>query len=222
MVKLIDILSEQIESNSSQVEKRLRTLFSAMQDVKGIDNVVGCVSLKKSKELCMMHNHDHIKTQTEVLSLLRLFGYNALDKMRFDQFDMFYWLATCFIANGGYARTFSQGPLEAVNLEIKVREMQAEYDEEQINTREGWGDLYDMSDDEDAKEYYLDKTDKSGRFVAVTVRFKEKLKTPITLENIKMNKKLSHLSLIKQSRLSVMSIDSKSWKILNNMGRINL
>ena len=71
------------------------------------------------------------------------------------------------------------------------------------------------------REYYLDKTDKSGRFVAVTVRFKEKLRTPITLENIKMNKNLSHLSLIKQSRLSVMPIDSKSWKILNNMGRIN-
>jgi len=71
------------------------------------------------------------------------------------------------------------------------------------------------------KEYYLDKTDKSGRFVAVTVRFKEKLKKPITLESIKMNMNLSHLSLIKQSRLSVMPIDSKSWKILNNMGRIN-
>ena len=71
------------------------------------------------------------------------------------------------------------------------------------------------------KEYYLDKTDKSGRFVAVNVRFKEKLKTPITLESIKMNKKLSHLSLIKQSRLSVMPIDSKSWKIINNMSRIN-
>ena len=71
------------------------------------------------------------------------------------------------------------------------------------------------------KEYYLDKTDKSGRFVAVNVRFKEKLKTPITLESIKMNKKLSHLYLIKQSRLSVMPIDSKSWKILNNMSRIN-
>jgi len=76
--------------------------------------------------------------------------------MRLDQFDMFYWLATCFIANGGYARTFSQGPLEAVNLEIIVREMQADFDEEIIQTREGWGDLYDMSDDEDAKEYYLD------------------------------------------------------------------
>ena len=71
------------------------------------------------------------------------------------------------------------------------------------------------------KEFYLDKTDKKGRFVAVTVKFKEKFTYPVTLENIKMVKKLSHLSLIKQSRLSVMPIDSKSWKILNNMSRIN-
>ena len=70
------------------------------------------------------------------------------------------------------------------------------------------------------KEAYLDKTDKSGRFVAVTVRFKKKLSNPVTLENIKKNKELGHLSLIKQSRLSVMPIDSKSWKILNNMSKI--
>jgi len=70
------------------------------------------------------------------------------------------------------------------------------------------------------KEYYLDKSDKTGRFVAVTVRFREKLKKPVTLESIKMNERLRHLSLIKQSRLSVMPIDSKSWKILNNMSRI--
>ena len=70
------------------------------------------------------------------------------------------------------------------------------------------------------KEYYLDKTDGSGRFVAVTVKFLKKLKKPITLEEIKKNKELSHLSLIKQSRLSIMPIDSKSWKILNNMGKI--
>ena len=70
------------------------------------------------------------------------------------------------------------------------------------------------------KEAYLDKTDQSGRFVAVTVRFIKKLDKPITLENIKKNKELSHLSLIRQSRLSVMPIDSKSWKILNNMGKI--
>ena len=70
------------------------------------------------------------------------------------------------------------------------------------------------------KEAYIDKTDQSGRFVAVTVKFIKKLEKPITLENIKKNKELSHLSLIKQSRLSVMPIDSKSWKILNNMGKI--
>ena len=70
------------------------------------------------------------------------------------------------------------------------------------------------------KEHYLDKTDKSGRFVAVTIRFLEKLKKPVTLVEIKKNKQLSHLSLIKQSRLSVMPIDLKSWKILNKMGKI--
>jgi predicted RNA-binding protein with PUA-like domain len=70
------------------------------------------------------------------------------------------------------------------------------------------------------KESYLDKTDKSGRFVAVTVKFKDTLPNPVKLEKIKNNKDLSHLALIKQSRLSVMPIDSKSWKILNNMGKI--
>ena len=70
------------------------------------------------------------------------------------------------------------------------------------------------------KEAYIDKTDQSGRFVAVTVKFIKELKRPITLENIKKIKELRHLSLIKQSRLSVMPIDSKSWKILNKMGKI--
>ena len=70
------------------------------------------------------------------------------------------------------------------------------------------------------KEEYIDKTDKSGRFVAVTVKFLKKFDKPITLKNIKKIEQLSHLSLIRQSRLSVMPIDSKSWKILNKMGRI--
>ena len=70
------------------------------------------------------------------------------------------------------------------------------------------------------KEHYLDKTDQSGQFVAITVKYLKKLRKPITLEEIKKNKDLSHLYLIKQSRLSVMPIDSKSWKILNNMSKI--
>ena len=69
------------------------------------------------------------------------------------------------------------------------------------------------------KEAYKDKTDETGRFVAVTVKFKEKFDKPIKLEEIKKIKDLSHISLIKQSRLSVMKIDSKSWKILNRMSK---
>jgi predicted RNA-binding protein with PUA-like domain len=70
------------------------------------------------------------------------------------------------------------------------------------------------------KTAFIDPTDVKKKFVAVQVRFKEKLKKSVTLEEIKKNKDLSHLSLIKQSRLSVMPIDSKSWKILNKMGSI--
>ena len=70
------------------------------------------------------------------------------------------------------------------------------------------------------KEAFIDPSDKKKRFVAVKVKFKSILKKPVTLENIKKNKELVHLSLIKQSRLSVMEIDSKSWKIINKMGSI--
>ena len=51
------------------------------------------------------------------------------------------------------------------------------------------------------KESFIDKTDKDGRFVAVQVKFIEKLKKRVTLEEIKMIKNLAHLSLIKQSSL---------------------
>ena len=70
------------------------------------------------------------------------------------------------------------------------------------------------------QESFLDQTDSTGRFVAVTVQFKNKFSNPVKLENIKKNKELSHLALIKQSRLSVMPIDYKSWKIINNMTKI--
>ena len=69
-------------------------------------------------------------------------------------------------------------------------------------------------------ESFLDKTDKEGKFVAVQVKFKERLKKTVKLENIKKNKLLSHLPLIKQSRLSVMPIDTKSWKIIYKMSNI--
>ena len=68
---------------------------------------------------------------------------------------------------------------------------------------------------------FLDPTDKEKRFVAVQVKFRKKLKKTISLETIKKKKALNHLPLIKQSRLSVMPIDYKSWKKIYKMGNIS-
>ena len=70
------------------------------------------------------------------------------------------------------------------------------------------------------KEAFQDPTDKTKRFVAVQVRFEKKLISPVTLETIKNTKDLKELALIKQSRLSVMPIDTKHWKIILNMSKI--
>ena len=70
------------------------------------------------------------------------------------------------------------------------------------------------------KTAFSDTTDKTKKFVAVKVKYKSKLKSPVSLEKIKKNKALKQLPLIKQSRLSVMPIDTKSWKIILKMGSI--
>ncbi len=71
------------------------------------------------------------------------------------------------------------------------------------------------------KKAFTDKTDKKRKFVAVQVRFVEEFINPISLEKIKKTKTISHLPLVKQSRLSVMPIDYKSWKIIYKMGKIH-
>jgi len=70
------------------------------------------------------------------------------------------------------------------------------------------------------KTAFLDPTDKKKLFFAVKVGFVKMLKIPVSLEKIKKNKSLENLPLIKQSRLSVMPVDTKSWKIILKMGNI--
>ena len=70
------------------------------------------------------------------------------------------------------------------------------------------------------KTAFIDPVDNDQKFVAVKVKFRERLKKTVSLKDIKKNKALNHLSLIKQSRLSVMSIDFKSWKIIYKMGKV--
>ncbi len=69
------------------------------------------------------------------------------------------------------------------------------------------------------KESYPDTTDKTKRFVMIDVKTYKKLNKAVSLEEIKKNQKLSHLSLIKQSRLSVMPIDYKSWLIIMKLSK---
>ena len=71
------------------------------------------------------------------------------------------------------------------------------------------------------KEAFIDNTDPKKKFVAVKVKFNCALERPVSLENIKKNRDLKHLALVKQSRLSVMPIDTKSWKIILKMSSIS-
>tara|TARA_B100000686_G_scaffold220801_1_gene227917 strand:- start:1190 stop:1609 length:420 start_codon:yes stop_codon:yes gene_type:complete len=70
------------------------------------------------------------------------------------------------------------------------------------------------------KEAYPDPTDKTKKFVAIQVKFEKKLKHPVSLKNIKKTKELKDLPLINQSRLSVMPISTKHWKIILNMSKL--
>jgi len=70
------------------------------------------------------------------------------------------------------------------------------------------------------KTAFRDHTDKDKKFVAIKVKFKKKLEKTVSLKSIKKNKALNHLYLVKQSRLSVMPIDFKSWKIIHKMSKV--
>ena len=67
------------------------------------------------------------------------------------------------------------------------------------------------------KEYYPDPTDKTERFVVVDVKATKKLKNPVSLDQIKENSKLKDISLVKQSRLSVMPLKKTEWDIIIKM-----
>jgi len=71
-----------------------------------------------------------------------------------------------------------------------------------------------------ARLYYPDPTDKSGRFGMVDVKAVAAAKHPVALAAIKADPRLSQLALVRQSRLSVMPVDAKSWHILCKMAGI--
>jgi len=71
-----------------------------------------------------------------------------------------------------------------------------------------------------AKEHYPDPTDKTETFVVVDFKAVEPLKTPVTLVQIKADKKLSEMALIKYSRLSVQPVTADEWKYICKLGGV--
>ena len=71
-----------------------------------------------------------------------------------------------------------------------------------------------------AKPYHPDPTDPTVRFGMVDFRAVRPLARPVTLEAVKAEPRLSHLALIRQSRLSVMPIDEASWRLICAMGGV--
>tara|TARA_B100000929_G_scaffold163897_1_gene129843 strand:+ start:3423 stop:3839 length:417 start_codon:yes stop_codon:yes gene_type:complete len=70
------------------------------------------------------------------------------------------------------------------------------------------------------KEFFPDKNDRAEKFGSIMVRSYKIFKTPVSLNDIKNHSLLGHLALLKQSRLSVMPIDSKSWKVICKIGKV--
>ncbi len=67
------------------------------------------------------------------------------------------------------------------------------------------------------EEYQPDPTDATGRFGMVKIKALNTLKDPITLEMIKADNRFANLSLVTQSRLSVLPVSLYHWKILLKM-----
>ena len=70
------------------------------------------------------------------------------------------------------------------------------------------------------KEAFLDKSDKTQKFVSIMVKAEYPLRREVSLQEIKKNKVFKDFSLIKQSRLSVMQVDLKYWKKICKMGKV--
>ena len=70
------------------------------------------------------------------------------------------------------------------------------------------------------KKAFLDKTDKTDKFVSIIVKALYPLRREVSLKEIKKNRLFRDFSLVKQSRLSVMKVDLKYWKKICKMGKV--
>ena len=68
------------------------------------------------------------------------------------------------------------------------------------------------------REHYPDPSDETGRFGMVDFKALQPMPHPVTLGQIKQHPELQEIALIRQSRLSVMPITEKEWRIICELG----
>ena len=73
-----------------------------------------------------------------------------------------------------------------------------------------------------SKENYPDPTSEDPNWVVVNLKPYKELLSPVTLADIKSHQKLANLSLIKQSRLSVIPLTKSEFKFILMMGNTKL
>lgn len=64
------------------------------------------------------------------------------------------------------------------------------------------------------KEAYPDPTAKEGEWVAVDLAPEKAFKNPVTLAQVKSDKRLADMALVRISRLSVSPVTEKEWKVV--------
>ena len=65
-----------------------------------------------------------------------------------------------------------------------------------------------------SKEAYQDPTTDDNKWVAVDLKPHKKLKKPVSLDQIKKDKRLKEMALVRISRLSVQPVTEKEWKVV--------
>jgi predicted RNA-binding protein with PUA-like domain len=68
-----------------------------------------------------------------------------------------------------------------------------------------------------AKEHYQDPTTTDERWVAVDLKPFKKLKSPVSLDAVKKDKRLANMALVRIGRLSVQPVTDAEWKIIMEM-----
>ena len=71
------------------------------------------------------------------------------------------------------------------------------------------------------REAYPDPTDKTGRFVAVTVAAVVPMKEPVSLAAAKAEPRLQDMVLVNNTRLSVQPVTAAEWKVICAMGAVS-